>query len=339
MSKHTLEQPQVNPTTTFIYALIDPRTDYVRYVGKANKPLTRLRLHLLPAELEKNTHKAHWLKELLYSGFNPIQIILEEVNRQEWAIAEKRWITYYRSIPDYPRLTNSTDGGEGTDGYTHSKETRQKLSTPKTWKTRLHLSVAQENRWRKASEDERKKMLDNLRTPWTDEKRKKRSLDARTALRKANATSRYLNVVKVNVRGNKTWRAACVFNGKFKFIGLFYTEEEAAKARDRFVLKHIGYSVPLNFPLAYYEHNPVDIIVERPNRIYSQRPNKRNTSGYKGVTRNGKNGWRAAIMCNGVYYLLGTHKTKEEAAKRYDIKAIELFGDSAKTNFPLADYQ
>jgi hypothetical protein len=32
-------------------------------------------------------------------------------------------------------------------------------------------------------------------------------------------------------------------------------------------------------------------------------------------------------------------KDKVEAAKAHDRKAIELFGDSAKTNFPRSDYE
>jgi hypothetical protein len=150
-------------------------------------------------------------------------------------------------------LTNSTDGGEGTDGYRFSQEQRDKLSVPKTWKTRLRLSIGQANRWKKASEKEKQDMLRNLRTEWSEEKKEKRSTDARNAPRKAGSTSQYWNVVKVKVRGSKPWRAACVLDGKFKFIGLFHTEEEAARERDRFVLKYIGESAPLNFPRASYD--------------------------------------------------------------------------------------
>jgi hypothetical protein len=252
--RQQVAQPQSNPTTTFIYGLIDPRTGYVRYVGKSNKPSARLRFHLLPLELEKATHKAHWMRDLLRAGFKPIQIILEEVDRREWIATEKKWIAYYRSIPNYPNLTNSTEGGEGTEGYRFSDEQRKKLSIPKTWKTRLRLSIAQTRRWANASQEKQSKMLANLRTPWPEEKKRKRSMDARSAPRSPKASSQFRNIVKLkNIRGTKCWRAACVVNGRFRIIGLFYTEIEAARARDRFVLEHIGEDVPLNFPRADYD--------------------------------------------------------------------------------------
>lgn len=68
-----------------------------------------------------------------------------------------------------------------------------------------------------------------------------------------------------------------------------------------------------------------------------------NTTGYKGIwwekpyrvngkIRKGK--WRAAIFCEGVRHRLGRFKTAEEAARAYDRKALELFGEYARLNFP-----
>jgi hypothetical protein len=55
---------------------------------------------------------------------------------------------------------------------------------------------------------------------------------------------------------------------------------------------------------------------------YTQSENKRlliarNTSGYKGVSRN-KSKWRATICVKGKWKHIGTFETKEEAAKAYD---------------------
>ena len=64
----------------------------------------------------------------------------------------------------------------------------------------------------------------------------------------------------------------------------------------------------------------------------NQKGRKDNKSGYKGVSfRDGK--WTARIG-NGGYYHLGTFKTAEEAAKAYDEKAKELYGEFALLNFP-----
>lgn len=75
-------------------------------------------------------------------------------------------------------------------------------------------------------------------------------------------------------------------------------------------------------------------------RMASSTENKRNvppvsvnTTGFKGVSRrDGK--WRARIWNQGRQQELGVFATAEEAAKAYDTKACELFGEFAWLNFP-----
>lgn len=360
--RNLLEQvnakPQNHPTTTFIYGLVDPITGYVRYVGKADYPKDRFKAHLRPSQLLEESHKTHWLRSLIEAGKKPSLIILEKVPQKDWECAEKKWIAYFRSLPNFPPLTNTCPGGEGfQSGFVVSEETRRKHAErmrgkkmppgtgekirqyhkgrPKTASHRAHCSDGQRERWKNATAETRDKMLLNLRTPWSDEKRDRRSKCARSVERRTDATSQYRNVVRLkNARGEKVWRANCVMNGKLKTIGLFYTEVEAAQARDRFVLEHIGKDVPLNFPLAYYEENPIAPPAD--NRKRQSKMPKNNTIGYKGVYKNGKNGWAASINYMNVSYHLGTHRTPEQAALAYDAKAIELFGEFAKTNFPRA---
>lgn len=60
-----------------------------------------------------------------------------------------------------------------------------------------------------------------------------------------------------------------------------------------------------------------------------------NTSGYKGVTRiHRRNPWVASIGFNGRHRHIGTFASAEEAARAYDDKARELFGEFARVNFP-----
>jgi hypothetical protein len=62
----------------------------------------------------------------------------------------------------------------------------------------------------------------------------------------------------------------------------------------------------------------------------NSRPNR---TGYRGVCWQ-SNRFLAQINCGGEHFYLGRYQTVEEAAQAYDTKAIELFGEFARTNFP-----
>jgi hypothetical protein len=71
------------------------------------------------------------------------------------------------------------------------------------------------------------------------------------------------------------------------------------------------------------------------NQANRKRLNANNTTGYRGVTYNkGNRRWLAQIQHEGIQMHLGYFTTPEEAARAYDQKAEELFGEFAKTNHP-----
>jgi hypothetical protein len=78
-------------------------------------------------------------------------------------------------------------------------------------------------------------------------------------------------------------------------------------------------------------------VITRGDNTLNQGMSKNNTSGFKGVRREG-NVWSAQVKRKGVYFYLGCFKTKEEAARAYDRKAIELFGEFARTNEMMDNY-
>lgn len=97
---------------TFIYALIDPRTKQIRYVGKSDNPHGRLVEHLREkGALDKN----QWLYNLLREGQQPELRILEEVPLHPpylWQEREQWWIIHLRK--QGAQLTNVVYGGEDT---------------------------------------------------------------------------------------------------------------------------------------------------------------------------------------------------------------------------------
>jgi len=108
--------------TSFVYALKDPRTDAIRYVGITNQKL-KDRLYQHTKENNRN-HRCNWIKSILNIGLSPEIEMLATVDDSLRVEAEKGWIAFFRKIG--ADLVNATDGGEGL--LNPSKETRIKLS-------------------------------------------------------------------------------------------------------------------------------------------------------------------------------------------------------------------
>ena len=120
-----------NMKTTYIYMLLDPRTDLVRYVGKTiQPPEKRLNAHM---NERSNCHRVHWLQQLKSLGLKPELIILEEIKGEwPWQESERYWIKYFKTLGHV--LTNNTSGGDGVPDL--PPETRERLS--KMWIGRKH---------------------------------------------------------------------------------------------------------------------------------------------------------------------------------------------------------
>ncbi len=125
------------PREWTIYALIDPRTNCVRYIGWAYKPRKRLADHIYKARKEK-THKANWLNQLASLGLTPVLAELEH-GTGDWSEAERRWISHYAA--QGADLCNATAGGEGITGYVFSDATKKVMSEKK-----LHRKLSPEHK-------------------------------------------------------------------------------------------------------------------------------------------------------------------------------------------------
>lgn len=102
-----------NDVVVSAYALIDPRTSEVRYVGVTGAPSARLGGHRHVSE-SRRSPKQEWVAELAAIDLQPGMIVLEEVPLSRWETTERRWIAYYRKAG--ARLTNITDGGDSPPG-------------------------------------------------------------------------------------------------------------------------------------------------------------------------------------------------------------------------------
>lgn len=114
----------------FIYVLIDPKTDEVRYVGKTNSLSKRLYNHISTARKNKSkSHKNNWINGLLNESLSPKIEIIDEVPEDMWEIFEIYWIDQFRQWGF--KLTNVCEGGEGAKTGKRkplSKEHRKSIS-------------------------------------------------------------------------------------------------------------------------------------------------------------------------------------------------------------------
>ncbi len=115
-----INEPQ---TDSFIYGLIDPRDGQLRYIGQTSCGKKRFCKLIGKHALAPRTYKNSWIKGLRNNGLLPEILIIEECSIDKLSELEIFYIEYFRSLGC--RLTNTTEGGEGTRGK-RSEETKLK---------------------------------------------------------------------------------------------------------------------------------------------------------------------------------------------------------------------
>ena len=134
----------------FIYVLRDPRTNEIRYVGKAADPARRLRAHCYGVRRQAHRYTARWIRSLKALGLKPSMTVIDAGNGDGHGAAERAWIAEFHRRG--ARLTNHTPGGDGGGGP-HSEETREKIRRAKAanpWRpsqeSRERMAAAQRGR-------------------------------------------------------------------------------------------------------------------------------------------------------------------------------------------------
>lgn len=122
--------------------------------------------------------------------------------------------------------------------------------------------------------------------------------------------------------------------GKTHHLGVFDTEEEAARARDRALL-HLGRDpAKLNFPARGTQPESLDSL----KNAAWQRHKEHTTSRYTGVFWSSSQAvWCARIVVDHVVRRLGEFDDEEAAARAYDRAALRYRGDAHRPqwiNFP-----
>lgn len=109
-----------------MYALQDPRTGDVRYVGQTQQSVCdRLHRHVAAARSGRASNVSGWVRELLEAGVRPEAVLLAQVALVDGDEEERLWIADY--LLDGADLLNETVGGRGSVGYKHSDEALVKV--------------------------------------------------------------------------------------------------------------------------------------------------------------------------------------------------------------------
>lgn len=151
-----------------IYALVDPVSRVIRYIGKASDPEQRYAAHLL---CKTRARSRNWIKGLLTTGLKPKMILLEEIPDEEANDAERFWIAFVKSSG--AELLNLTNGGDGgrmpVEVIERMKTTKRAKLTPEY---REMLSAAHRGK-KQPPETIAKRSASIMGRKFTDETRRK----------------------------------------------------------------------------------------------------------------------------------------------------------------------
>lgn len=95
--------------TTFIYGLICPMDNQLKYVGKANNPTARLKDHMWDMR-GVSLEKAQWILNIKKAKLKPHLEILDEVDIEKWKFWEEFYIHYFKSL-GFPLFNHRAGNG------------------------------------------------------------------------------------------------------------------------------------------------------------------------------------------------------------------------------------
>lgn len=103
----------------FIYALCEPETLIVRYIGKTVDPKRRLRQHLRSSS-KKRTHLGNWLRRVISEGALPQMEIIRVTDIDGWKEVEESCIQLAKDLGySLVNLAKGGFGGNGLKGREH----------------------------------------------------------------------------------------------------------------------------------------------------------------------------------------------------------------------------
>lgn len=212
-------------STTFIYALKEPDTGIIRYIGKSDNPVLRWVEHSKQAAKGRRAPVCCWIRKLTSLGQIPSLETLDEVLKSEWQVWEKEYIRLFRALATKPLLNVSAGGDGGVTSLNPGSWNRGRVAWNKGKK--MSASDVEKNRRShtglKQTEEACKKVSDSLIG-------NKRSLGHRQKPEhRQNISSGLGNAVGMTGvhKVRNRYRAKIRVGGKARHLGYFLSPEEA----------------------------------------------------------------------------------------------------------------
>jgi hypothetical protein len=94
----------------YIYGLVDPRNNKIRYIGKTTYPKNRLSGHMTESkDINVINYRIKWIRKLISLGLKPKIVYLKVCSILEFVKYETEYIQIYSNN----KLTNSDETGQG----------------------------------------------------------------------------------------------------------------------------------------------------------------------------------------------------------------------------------
>lgn len=186
----------------YIYGLVDPKTNMLRYVGKTTDLNRRFRRHINERFIH-NSYKDRWVRNLIDNNEKPEIFLIDYVNKDEWQYWEKFYISYYKFIGC--NLTNGTEGGDeppSTKGRKHTDESKIKMSETKKGKPIPWLNDGKER-----SITHKKNLSKSLKGRISPNKGKKFDDKLKKKLSEASKTKKKVKQLDLNGNLIKIWES------------------------------------------------------------------------------------------------------------------------------------
>jgi hypothetical protein len=114
---------------TYIYALVDPRTGEIKYIGATTAGIERYKRHNSNYYLKKSTLKNNWIKSLKLKNLSPELLIIEHCNKEDLCELEEFYISYFKFLGFV--LLNHCDRGYGIKPQIKSTEEKKRNASLK----------------------------------------------------------------------------------------------------------------------------------------------------------------------------------------------------------------